>query len=292
MKSQTFIPLLAGLVLLGACKGKDSYKSADTVGIATDSSKVVTVKSDTAQTGQKLVKNANIRFKVKNVLQTSDQINSLATNLNGMVVHHTINSTAAETADIKKSNDSVLRVTVINTTAEMTVKVPSSNMESFMLQVSKMGLYINNSHMDVTDKTLEYQSTNLKLKNQAEYVNQQKHAAENKKTPDEMLIFKNSMVDQQIRNHIIDDSVRFSTVTLSFYDSNVINRETIANDDLSDYNPPFFSRAGASIEYGWNVVETIFVYLLNVWFLIPIGAATWVLIKYLKKKKPAVLVNN
>src|ERR1700744_4747679 len=113
MKSQTFIPLLAGLVLLGACKGKDSYKSADTVGIATDSSKVVTVKSDTAQTGQKLVKNANIRFKVKNVLQTSDQINSLATNLNGMVVHHTINSTAAETADIKKSNDSVLRVTVI-----------------------------------------------------------------------------------------------------------------------------------------------------------------------------------
>ncbi len=67
-----------------------------------------------------------------------------------------------------------MRVTVVNINADMTVKIPPANLESFMLQVSRMGIFINNSHMDITDKSLDYLSTQLKLKNQKELADRQK----------------------------------------------------------------------------------------------------------------------
>jgi len=288
MKSKVLIPLLAGLVLLGACKGVNKSESADTVEDAVNKEKAVSLKKDTLQTGPKLVKKADIHFKVKNVQQTSEQIAALTTSLNGMVIHHTINSTSENSADIKRSNDSVMRVTVVNTTAEMTVKIPPANLESFMLQVSKMGIYINNSHMDISDKSLEYLSTQLKLKNQNERIARDKKETNAAKSPDDLLAFKNSMVDQQINNRRTDDSVKNSVVILSFYESNIVTREIIANNDLSAYNPPVSKQLSMSFENGWDVFVSLLVALANAWVIFPIGFGVWMLIKYVKKKRPAL----
>ena len=37
-----------------------------------------------------------------------------------------------------------MRVTSFNTTADMTVKVPSAKLDDFMNQVAQMGIYVNN----------------------------------------------------------------------------------------------------------------------------------------------------
>jgi hypothetical protein len=290
MKSKILVPLLAGLVLLGACKGKMDAKSADdSTGTSISNEKAVSLKKDTLQTGPKLVKKADIRFKVKNVQQTSEHIAALTSNLNGMVIHHTINSTSENSADIKRSNDSIMRVTVVNTTAEMIVKIPPANLESFMLQVSRMGIYINNSHMDISDKSLEYLSTQLKLKNQNERIARDKKETNAAKSPDDLLAFKNNMVDQQINNRRTDDSVKNSTVILSFYESNVVTREIIANNDLSAYNPPVSRQLSLSFENGWDVFVSLLVALANAWVIFPIGFGVWMLVRYIKKKRPTNL---
>jgi hypothetical protein len=209
-----------------------------------------------------------------------------------MVIHHTINSTSENSAEIKRSNDSIMRVSVVNITAEMTVKIPPANLESFMLQVSKMGIYVDNSHMDITDKSLEYLSTQLKLKNQNERVARNKQDASTTKNPDDLLAFKNNMVDQQINNRRTDDSVKSSVITLSFYESNVINREIVANNDLSAYNPPVSKQLGMAIENGWNIFVSLLVALANAWVILPIGFGVWMLVRYIKKKKPVALIKS
>ncbi len=82
----------------------------------------------------KLVKTAGVRFKVKNVQQTAEQITKLTVSANGMVMHHQMGSMAGRSLDVRISDDSVMRVTSFNTTAEMTVKIPSSKLEDFMNQ--------------------------------------------------------------------------------------------------------------------------------------------------------------
>jgi hypothetical protein len=297
MKTKFLIPLIAGLGLLCACKGKSKSSSETADSVSTESAsftkeKSLTPKSDSLPNNTKLVKTADIRFKVRNVQQTSERIATLTTSLNGTVIHNYIHSTTSDSVNIQKSNDSLLRVTVLSISDDMTVKIPPGNMENFVEQVTHMGIYINKSKMDITDKSLEYLSTKLKLKNQYELIGQQKNGESNAKDPDNLLALKNSMVDQQIGNRKIDDSVKNSTITLSFYENNIINKELIANDNLSAYNLPFSKRLSMSIENGWDVFVDVFVLIANLWILIPIGAGAWLVVRYYKKKKTIALAKN
>jgi hypothetical protein len=293
MKIKLIAPLLAGLGLLCACGGRKLSETTDTTSTLS-SVKVerATSKADTIQISSKEIKKADIRFKVKDVQQTAERITALTASLNGTVVHHFIHSTTGDSVNIQKSKDSLLRVTVINTSAGMTVKIPPGNMESFMVQVAKLGIYTNNSYMDIGDKSLEYLATRLKLKNQRDLLKQRKSDS-TAKDPDNLLAFKNNMVDQQIGNRRIDDSVKNSVITLNFYQSSFVNRELVANVDLTAYQLPFFTRIGISLDNGWRLFVDVIVALANIGVLVPIAAAIWIVARYYnRKKKPAELVKS
>jgi len=284
MKTKIFIPL-AGLTLFCACSGKHAGESADSIKTVSPNTRAVTSKSDSTQQNQKLVKTADIRFKVKDVRQTSEQVAALTASCNGTVIHHFINSVASDSANIRKSDDSLLKVTVLNTTAEMTVKIPPAKMEDFVNQVARMGIRVNNLKMEISDKSLAYLATRLKLKNQKELVNNQKTGRGNLKDPDNLLAFKNNMVDQQLSNLRTDDSVKNSTITLSFYESSIVHRELIANPDLSAYNLPVTTQLGMSLKNGWEKFVEVIVALANLWVLLPIAVGVWLVLRYNKRKK-------
>jgi len=279
MKTKILIPLLAGVALLCACKGKGGYE------VINNSSSADTVSRADSATGPKLVKIADMHFKVKNVQQTSEHIASLVTGYNGMVIHHKMGSTPERSQDIRISNDSVMRVTSISTSADMTVKIPSAKLEEFMNQVAHMGIYVNNRGMDITDKSLDYLSSQLKLKNRNELVSQQKRGKIIIKNPANVLALKDDQVDEQISNRGIDDAVKNSVVSLSFYESNTINKEIIANDDPSAYNLPFFKRLVMAMANGWGIFVDVVIGIANLWVFILAGIGIWVLIANYKTRR-------
>ena len=288
MKMNFLIPLIAGLGLLCACRGKSGkeYEAVNNSGSA-DSTKF-----DTATLLQpKLVKTAGMRFKVKNVKQTTDRIMTLAQSVTGMVIHQQIGSNIEGSHDIRLSDDSVMRVSSLNTDADMIVKIPSVKLEEFIKQVAHMGLYINSERMDITDKSLEYLAAQLKLRGRTELVNQQKKGRVVIKDPANVLLLKDDMVDEQVGNRQIDDAVKNSIITLSFYESNTIARETIANDDPAAYNLPFLKRLGMAVENGLSLFSDFVIGIANLWLFILAMLGIWLLIRYYRKK-PAVLAKG
>ncbi|WP_295801805.1 DUF4349 domain-containing protein [Mucilaginibacter sp.] len=321
MKTKHVIPLLAGLGLFCACKGKmdsksnaaDSATSANVVvqkSAADDSvtdEKVVLHKSptpdsavikkvpvhkshktDTAQPVRRLVQKADIHFKVKSVQQTTEQVASLTADLKGTIVHQTINSTPQSQQDFKRSDDSIMRVTVTRPTAEMTVKIPPAYLEVFLLQVARLGIHIDSSHMNVNDKTLDYLSTQLKLKNEAELTSTEEQKPAAAKSPRDILELKNRMVDHQIDNRRIADSAKTGVIALSFYENDVVSREILASNNPSSYNEPATKRIGTSIKEGWDVFVDFIALLIKAWVLVPLGLITWVLVKRINKKKAII----
>jgi hypothetical protein len=245
-----------------------------------------TVRADSTSVSQpKLIKTAGMRFKVKNVQQTSEKIAALTTSYHGTLSHHQMKSTPDRSQDIRISNDSVMRVTSFNTTADIMVKIPSEKVDDFMNQVSRLGIYVNSRSMDITDKSLDYLSAQLKLKSRAELVSQQKKGKIIIKNPANVLLLKDDMVDQQINNRGIDDAVRNSVVNLSFYQSSTINREIIANDDPSAYNLSFLNRFDMAIEKGWQVFVDVIIAVANLWVFILVGIGLWIIVKYYRNKK-------
>ncbi len=291
MKSKILIALLAGLVLLGACKGKSG--SEEIINNSSSSNADTIAKADSVMIATpKLVKTADMRFKVKNVQQTSEHITALTNSYHGMVLHHKVGSSEVRSTDIRKSDDSIMRITAFSTTADITVKIPSEKLDDFMNNVEHMGIYVTNRQMDISDKSLDYLAAKLKLQNRNELVSQQKKGKIIIKNPANVLLLKDDMVDQQIGNRQIDDEVKNSIVTLNFYQSNTIYKEIIVDDDPATYNLPFFKRLFTSIENGWLIFETLLLGLANLWVFLFAGACVWVMIRYYKGKKNTVLIKS
>jgi len=147
-----------------------------------------------------------------------------------------------------------------------------------------MGIYVNISTMDIEDRTLDYLSARLKLKDRQELVSQQKQGKIRIKNPVDVLTLKDDMVDAQIGNLKTDEAVKFSTVNLNFYQSDTILKETIANDDPSAYNIPMFQRIGLSFTSGWSIFMDLLIGLINLWVFVLVGIAAWAAYKYYKKR--------
>jgi hypothetical protein len=280
MKAKILMMMLAG-ALLAACKGSGSYESMDNVAdtVAT---------TDANLTEPKLVKTAGINFKVKNVQQSSEKITSLTNQYKGMVMSHSVNSNINSTSDKRVSEDSVMRISAFYTSAQMTVKVPSAKLDEYLDSVAKLGVYVSTRSMDIEDKSLDYLSARMKLNSRKDMVDQQKKGKIVIKDPSAVLNLRDDLVDEQIYNRRIDEAVKYSVVNLSFYQSNTIFKEIIANDDPSSYNLPFFKRVGLALNNGWYIFKEALLVLANVWVFVLAGVALWQIIIYYRRKRHAV----
>ncbi|MBD1394308.1 DUF4349 domain-containing protein [Mucilaginibacter glaciei] len=284
MKTKAII-LLAGVALLAACKGKQGYEFVNNKSNAADTTAMAT---DSTGSSPKLIKTAEISFKVKSVQKTGDTIAALTARYNGMVMHHQMTSGINNSQDIHISDDSLMRISAINTSADMNVKIPSEKLELFMNQVSHLGLYITARKMDIEDKSLEYLSAKLKVHNRQELVAQQKKGKITIKDPSAVLWLKDDLVDGQIGNQQIDQSVKYSMVTLNFYQSNTILKEMIANDDPAAYQLPFAERLLMAFANGWFMFTAFIIGLANLWMLLLFGLGLWMLFKMYKKRYPVL----
>lgn len=280
MKTKILMLLLAAVLLLGACKGSGSHYEAIN-NSATDTVASATMDSTASP---KLVKTADMRFKVKNVQQTAEKITALTVKNSGMVMHHQMESAVRDSKDFRITDDSVNRVSSFNTTADMTVKIPSEHLEEFMTEVAHMGMYVTMRKMDIEDKSLDFLSAKLKLNSRKELVDQQKKGKVTIKNPVNVLLLKDDMVDGQIGNLKIDDAVKYSIITLSFYQSNTILQEHIANDDPSAYNLPFFSRLAGAFANGWHLFMEAILVIANLWVFILAGVGILLLIRFYRRK--------
>ncbi len=282
MKAKMIIGL-ASIILFAACKGKThgAYEVLNNNSSgASDSAKVDSLSRSTS----KLIKKASLNFKVKNVEQTGKAINKLVIQNKGMVMHYHVGANTERSEDIKLSDDSILRVSSMNVNADMEVKVPKDSLIEFIDKVTALSVYVNNRTMDVTDKTLTYMEAQLKLKSRAELVAQQKTGKVIIKDPTNVLALKDEMVEQQINNRTIEDEVNYSTVSLSFFQSNKINKEVIANDDPAAYHLSFFKQFALAFENGWRLLINLFLGIVNLWAIILLGIGLATGFVYLKRK--------
>lgn len=272
---------LASIILFAACKGKThgAYEVVNS-GSAADSAKIDSLSLTTS----KLIKKASLNFKVKNVEQTGKAINKLVIQNKGMVMHYHVGANTERSEDIKLSDDSILRVSSMNVNADMEVKVPKDSLIEFIDKVTALSVYVNNRTMDVTYKTLTYMEAQLKLKSRVELVAQQKTGKVIIKDPTNVLALKDEMVEQQINNRTIEDEVNYSTVSLSFFQSNKINKEVIANDDPATYHLSFFNQFALAFENGWRLLINLFLGTVNLWAIILLGIGLATGFVYLKRK--------
>lgn len=282
MKKQPFIAILLPIIFLTACSSnKSENDSADVYSESADSVSVTGLHKDSI----KLVKTANMDFKVKNVYNASLAITASARNLGGMITHHNIVTEVQQNKELRISDDSLLLITAYQTKGDIVAKIPTNQLDEFMEEVYSLSSFINTSNLDVDDRSLQYLESDLKQKSRAKILADVDLKQTDIKGTEQLISQHDDLINKNIANRQIIADTRYSTVQLTLSQNPLINKEKSVNNNLSSYQIPTSKRTIDAFFAGWAYFMDIIIALMHLWMFIVLGLASWLIYRLYKRKR-------
>jgi len=245
--------------------------------------------SDTV-VADKIIKTADMRFRVKDVQNTKEKLSQIIRSEGGTVAEFSINSTIQETDKFKLTADSSKEITSYRTDGVLVAKIPAEGLDEFTNAIAKMAVFVDNSSLKLDDQSINYLANKLKGQNRIDASKQigkiPRKKADNITTS---MNLSEESIDRKIDNMNIDAKVKFSTITLNFYQDNTVKTMIVANDNLYDYRPAFGNRLWLNVINGWTIFKEIILALANLWMLVIVGIVAFFTIRYFVRKNKVAM---
>lgn len=277
MKKYLFFAIIT--LTIWGCNKSERMNSADATASINENA------TDTTAI-EKIIKTADMRFRVKDVQNVKEKLSAAVKEEGGLIAEFNIQSNIMRTEKVKYSTDSLLELTSYRKEGQVVAKVPSEKLDDFTNKVVKLAVFVDQQSLKLDDQGVNYLSNTLKNKNRVEAVEQlNKHANKKSNNVETALQIKDDYVDRKIENQIIDSKVRYSTITLNFYQDNTVQKMVVGNDDLYDYRPAFFNRLWLGIANGWVIFKEFILILSNLWVLILLALAGYFAFRHYRRKR-------
>ena len=242
---------------------------------------------------RKFVRTADIKFKVKNVVQSTTIIEDATTKFGGFVTYTNLQSNIDNEERTKISPDSTLINTKYTVENNMTIRVPNTQLDTVIKTIAKQVGFLNYRIIKADDVTLQMLSNTLTQKRSAttekriandidtkgKKLNQVMDAEENLDTK------KAQNDDKKIANLSLQDQVNFSTLTLQMYQDESTKQEMIANEkSVNAYRPNIGLQIWDSIKTGWFILEEMISFVVVLWPFVLVGLLGFIGVKKWRKK--------
>ena len=268
------ILVIAILLAVAGCNGKKS-------GSLENKEEITTLSAADSSTGPKIIKTADLKFKVKNAQKTKTEINEQIKNYGGALVESTLESRIDRKENVRYSLDSLLEITSYITEGQVIAKIPSEKLDQFTDAIVGSAEFVDHQSIKFDDQRVSYLVNKAKAQNREAAVSkldQQKNKTES------TLAVKDDYIDQKAANMLLDDRVKFSNITLNFYQDNTIKKTVTGNNNMSSYRPEFFKTLGLNLVNGVSMFKEFILLLANIWLFILLTAVLWYVIRYYRRK--------
>jgi hypothetical protein len=286
MKRYLFCAAIITVIFGCNSEKKESYTDIDYKKEISDT----TIATDTTVVA-KIIKTADMRFRVKDVQNTKEKLSSTIKAQGGTIAEFSIQSSITQSDKVKYTADSLKEIISYQTEGFLTAKIPSEKLDDFTNSVAQMAVFVDNQAMKMDDQSITYLANKLKAQNRVDAIIQlNKSATKKSNNVETSLYIKEDYVDKKTENLSIDNNVKYSTITLSFYQDNSIKTFVIANDDLYAYKAGFFNRLGFNLVTGWSFVKEIILALSTLWFVFIIAAVVFYSVRYYTRRNKLAVV--
>ncbi|WP_316822281.1 DUF4349 domain-containing protein [Pedobacter gandavensis] len=274
-----YIIYCAVAIVFTACSQNKQANEA-----AVDASAISILSADSSLT-EKIIKTADMRFRVKDVQQTKVKLAELIKEEGGRLWEFSIQSEVYQSEKVRYSTDSLLELTSYRTEGLVVAKIPADKLDVFTNKVAGIAVFVDQQSMKLDDQSLNYLSNQMKTQNREEAVAQLKSSHKKSTQIGKTVDLKDDEIDQKIQNKMINDRVKYSDIRLSFYQDNTVKKLVVGNDNLSDYKPTFFRRLGLNVQNGWLIFKEFLLMLANLWMLILLAIAGFVAYRQYRKSR-------
>ncbi len=247
--------------------------------------------------GYNFIRRANIKCKVKNVLETGTKIEDIVAQYGGHVILNDYRTENNYTNEIKIRKDTLAQVTYFTPQNYITAKVPARLLDSVLRKVVNLAEFVDYKRSSADNIKLQLlankfivkranNSISKTIKNEKEKSNKFKDS----EAANDNIAQKQQLADEtQIRNLELIDRVNYSEINLELYQgmSNVIKLLPV-QIDLKPYEPNYFVKLGTAFTNGLKILSEIVLVIINCWgvFALLVGGfliCTALYKRYLKK---------
>lgn len=279
MKSNVFMGLLMITLILAGCNQNRTPHMNEVVNLEhvdeSYESKTISKETDAMGLEQestvfdnlKIIKNAQCRFKVKNV----DSVTALARNI------------------IEKHNGYMSNMQFKNTLRALenrfTVRIPQQHFEGVLKELTDLAEFVDFTNITTTDVTEEYVDLQTRLRTKLEVKARYDDILRSKaKTVEDILmaeeklrVLQEEIEAAQGRLKFLSNKVSLSTIHIDLYET-VDHRE-----EPETYARTFASKVKESFAFGLDMIEGLFLALLHIWPLLLIATGVVFYVRYRKK---------
>lgn len=300
--TKTIIALLS-LSLVISCKNSEAEKAVSSVESAnnetkadsssiSDESAATSVAVENQKNNRKFVRTADVRFKVKNVVESTTKIEDATTKLGGFVTYTDLESHINRVEKTKVSQDSTLETTRFTVDNSITIRVPNTHLDTILKIISQEVNFLNHRKISANDVTLQMLSNQLAQKRNSITQKRVAKAIDEKgKKLNQVIDAEDKLASQKeqndttlLQNLALEDQVSFSTISLDIYQEETVKQEMIVNEmSENEYRPNIGIQLWDGFKSGWFMLEKIVSFVVVLWPFILIGTLSWLgYKKYLK----------
>jgi hypothetical protein len=247
----------------------DSTKMDNDVSSFTDADN----KNDSDHT---FIRTADLKFKVKNVIDATTNIEDIINRQGGLVTYTNLNNTIDNSSTAIISADSTLETTYYTVTNTMTIRIPNSKLDTKLKQVAGFVDFLDSRTIKADDVILRLVSDSLSRKRYSKISQRLTSDIDKKgKKLSELTDVEDLLTEQQeqgdnaaIESLSLAEQVRFSIITLNLHQRQSIQQELIANaKNINVYKSGFGKQLQDAFTDGWEILESLFVIIAHFWGL-------------------------
>ncbi len=291
---QFILPITCGLLLV-ACAAKSEKASENKEEIssarmespaqgqsasdndllsALSSAAALSMKEDSLH---RFVKTANLRFRTKEVIETSLAVEQLFVERSGYIEHSNITSEEKEVNTAPIDDHSEWKITRYTTVSTITARIPADRLNDVLKALHPYVDYLD--HRTVEARNIGFDSYLKKLVQERISAHAErflKAKSPNEKEGLDQLLEREMQSDREkVQDMKLDDQVAYSTVTLSIYGNDKVSKQKVPVFSTEGYEPGFGSRLLDKLETGWKLILGFVLALVSIWPVLVAGGIAW-----------------
>jgi hypothetical protein len=235
---------------------------------------------------RKRVRTADVRCRVNNVFKATTALEHAVIGMEGVIVESTLQNDFGRSEDIPYTADSLKRINLYTPTANLTLRVPAASLDSVVSTLTSMASFIDSRILKSEDKTLDYLSNSLKNKDATN--DSAPVTPGTKYTQLDVVAYKDrekeNVIDRKIVNMSILDDVNYATFSVQLFQPQMADVQIVVNPDRV-IHADFGTELLNSLRNGTDIFKNVFLFFLQLWPFLLLGAAAWFGYKKIAAKK-------
>ena len=223
-----------------------------------------TEKMDSNQ--RQFIHTASIDMAVNNCLNTTSLIEQQAIASKGFVLKSELKKNVNQQIESVISSDSIKQLTYYNTHSDIIVRVPDTSLQSFLQYAQSLSTHVKTRLINADDVSFDLKLNQLNLQS-----GEKQKVISNDKENDIQAQRTLTTNEAVVENMKMKDAIHFSTVSIALQQpEEILSTVMINNSAAWAKETSILNKAWYSLQKGFYYFSSIIIFLLQLWWLLPL----------------------